>query len=289
MLDRARASELLQTAGQAGAELPTTAVHAVREVSGGDINHAWLIDTGAGRLFVKLNRREYLPMFEAERAGLEAIAACGAIVTCRPRACGLFADSSFLLLDALALQRDGDWAAAGRQLAQLHLCPQGQHYGFRRDSFCGTSPQPNTWNSNWARFFAHNRIGFQLSRLLGQLPEHPAVASVVQRVEQRLQGHQPAVSLVHGDLWRGNIGFAGGAAVIFDPAIYLGDAETDLAMSELFGAFPAPFYQAYHELLPASPDYRERCELYQLYHILNHANLFGGSYLDAARRRLATL
>lgn len=223
-------------------------------------------------------------MFTAESAGLNAIAARKTINTCHPIACGQFQQQSYLLLDALELQTAGDWQQAGQQLALLHLTEAGKQYGFEIDTYCGTTLQPNRWADSWADFFAKQRIGFQLD-LLGRYSQQQR-DRIVSAITRTLEPHHPKPALVHGDLWSGNIGFCNGQPVIFDPACYIGDSETDLAMTELFGRFPEAFYQGYNNLNPIDTGYRHRRDIYQLYHLLNHANLFGGNYLNSAEQQL---
>ncbi|NHN39692.1 fructosamine kinase family protein [Pseudomaricurvus alcaniphilus] len=266
-----------------------TRVRQAQPVSGGDINHSLRLDTDGPTLFLKLNQSHRVDTFAAEMDGLQAIAATETIATCRPLACGQLEQYSYLLLEYLPLQAQGDWSLAGSQLAQMHAVALGQRFGFDRPSYCGGALQPNPWHGHWAAFFANCRIAPQLVQLWQTTPQSPKVAAAVTAVEHLLAEHQPQPSLVHGDLWQGNISFSGGQPVIFDPAIYLGDSETDLAMSELFGRFPDAFYRAYHDQRAIAPGYGQRRDLYQLYHILNHANLFGGAYIADARRRLARL
>jgi len=177
--------------------------------------------------------------------------------------------------------------AFAERLVQLHRTP-GEHFGWRHDNFIGRSPQPNGEGDNWAAFFVARRLRPQFERARAN-----GFGGDLQRQGERLLGRVPALfldyrpqpSLLHGDLWHGNAAFtAAGEPTVFDPAVHFGDREADLAMSELFGGFPSAFYAAYRSAWPLNEDYEQRKPLYSLYHILNHLNLFGRSYLREALR-----
>ena len=208
----------------------------------------------------------------AEAEGLSALAEAGARV---PRVISL--EPGVLSLEHLDLHASGDYASLGRMLAEVHRVT-GERYGWRRDNYIGLGDQRNGWSDNWAEFFFEYRLKPQAAKcgLVDQLPD----------VGKILGGHYPAASLLHGDLWRGNAGFTADGPVVFDPAVYYGDREADLAMTELFGGFPPSFYEAYDAAYPLEDGYALRKEIYNLYHLLNHLNLFGGSYL---RQVTATL
>ncbi|HZQ72986.1 MAG TPA: fructosamine kinase family protein [Burkholderiales bacterium] len=208
---------------------------------------------------------------------MAALAAAGARV---PRVLALGQDE--LVLERLELRREGDYAELARMLARVHRVT-GPRYGWPRDNYIGLGVQANGWCDDWARFWLERRMRPQLAlaRRKGfDLPE-PSLAL--------LDGHHPAPSLLHGDLWSGNAGFCGGRPVLFDPAVYYGDRECDLAMTELFGGFPRAFYEAYGEAYPLASGYEKRKTLYNLYHLLNHLNLFGSSYLPQVRGALRLL
>ncbi len=160
----------------------------------------------------------------------------------------------------------------------------GPRYGWARDNYIGLGRQANGWCDDWARFWRDRRIGPQL-----ELARRNGFALGDVPVEALLQGHRPPPSLLHGDLWSGNAGFSGGEAVLFDPAVYYGDRECDLAMTELFGGFPAAFYSSYKKEFPLEAGYERRRLLYNLYHLLNHLNLFGGGYLRQVESTLGLL
>ena len=187
-----------------------------------------------------------------------------------------------ILLEQLDLQRNGDWAALAQMLAKLHRTT-GPRFGWYRDNFIGATPQINSWRDDWAEFFAECRLRPQLA-LARKNGFQIALPSL-----KLLENHKPEPSLLHGDLWSGNAGFIADGPVLFDPAVYYGDREADLAMTELFGGFPARFYEAYDEAYPLTEGYEARKQLYNLYHLLNHLNIFGEGYLAQVQRTLGLL
>ena len=196
------------------------------------------------------------------------------------------------MLEYLPLVPHGDAAQLGWQLAQQHRVGAPQ-FGWSRDNWIGATPQPNAWMDDWVSFWRDQRLGFQL-----RLAANNGYGGALQRdgdtlrahLDAFFEGYMPVPSLLHGDLWGGNHGFlSGGEPVIFDPAAYFGDRECDLAMTELFGGFAPAFHAAYREAWALDAGYAVRKTLYNLYHILNHANLFGGGYAAQAARMTAQL
>jgi len=176
------------------------------------------------------------------------------------------------------------WASLGRGLAQLH-CHFAQQFGFADNNFIGRLPQRNTWHRMWPTFFRDERLLPQFERARHHGVWRPVWDSPADKMLHNLENWLPArpeASLVHGDLWRGNIiSMKDGRAAIIDPAVYFGHREVDLAMTELFGGFDANFYDAYNETWPLAPGYAARRDVYNLYHLLNHLNHFGESYADS--------
>ncbi len=262
-----------------------------RPLNGGCINTASLISDGRRSFFVKLNAIACLTMFEAESAGLRALAAARAIRVPQPICTGITHAHSYLVTDYLELSGRLDSARAGQQLAQLHRA-SAEHFGWHRDNTIGITPQPNTPHANWVGFWRDQRLGYQLQLAAASGHGGKLLASG-ERLLLRLDaflGHQPPPSLLHGDLWAGNIGaLPDGEPVIFDPAVYYGDRETDLAMTELFGGFDARFQSAYRDAWPLDAGYATRKILYNLYHVLNHLNLFGGGYRAQAQQMIEWL
>ena len=259
-----------------------------RPLGGGCINEAFRVQGRDRTLFIKLNSADGLEMFSAEAAGLAAILASASVRAPRPIAWGIAGGRSWLALEfiAFAPSRADSSALLGEQLAAMHRCT-AQAFGWERDNTIGASPQCNTWTQDWAVFFRDQRIGrqLQLAReggLAGDTLER--LQHLQEAIPRLLDGHRPQPSLLHGDLWAGNWATTGdGCPVIFDPAVYYGDREADLAMTELFGGFDSSFYRAYRGAWPLQPGYATRKRLYNLYHVLNHFNLFGGSYASQAR------
>jgi fructosamine-3-kinase len=266
--------------------------HDVRTVSGGDVSSARVLAEGVRRYFLKLQPAQRYGMFETEAAGLAELAAADTVRVPQPVCHGVAAGQAFLVLEALTLAGNGDAAALGRQLAQLHRV-SAAGFGWQRDNWIGSTPQQNGWLDHWITFWRERRLGYQL-RLArdnghrGALQRDGAV--LLERLDGLFAGYRPSPSLLHGDLWGGNHGYlADGTPVLFDPAVYFGDRECDLAMAELFGGFAPAFHAAYREAWPLDPGYRARRMLYNLYHVLNHANMFGGGYAGQALRMVGAL
>jgi fructosamine-3-kinase len=261
-------------------------------IGGGDINEAFGVSDGTRRYFVKANRAARLPMLEAEAEALHVLIATHSVRAPQPLCTGTAAGRAFLVLEYLELRGRGDAALLGAQLAQLHRMPQPQ-FGWAHDNWIGSTPQPNGWHEDWITFWRERRLGFQL-KLAAQNGYGGALQrdgeALLCRLDAFFGAYAPAPSLLHGDLWAGNHGFlADGSPVIFDPATYVGDRECDLAMSELFGGFAPDFYAAYREVWPLDAGYAVRKSLYNLYHVINHANMFGGGYASQAARMMAQL
>ena len=187
---------------------------------------------------------------------------------------------AFIALEHLDLQRQGDWAALGRMLARLHRVT-GKRFGWHRDNYIGATPQHNAWCDDWLEFWRERRLRPQL--------EWAGIGLDSLEVCELLAGHRPVPSLLHGDLWNGNAGFTADGPVLYDPAVYYGDRETDLAMTELFGGFAPQFYAAYRREYPLEAGYETRKHLYNLYYLLNHLNLFGGGYRAQVEETLSLL
>lgn len=266
-------------------------------VSGGDINDAYRLTlTDGRRIFMKENRMKSASFFMAEAAGLAAIAETGTIRTPRVLGAGTDEDGagpSFLLMEWIEGKgRAKDyWEVFARQLAAMHRAGTenftvGGRFGFAGDNYIGASGQANRVHESWIAFFRECRLEpqFGWAAHYFEAGERKKITKLLERIEDILvEPEHP--SLLHGDLWSGNV-MAGsdGKAWLIDPAVYVGHAEADLAMTELFGGFPQVFYDAYREAAPVQPGYERRRDLYNLYHLLNHLNLFGRAYLPAVRR-----
>ena len=189
--------------------------------------------------------------------------------------------SSYIVLEWLEFgsSHNSAWEEMGIKLAKMHNYQGENKFGWSENNTIGSTPQVNNWTDTWSDFFANHRIGFQLKLANRKGGNFGNYNQIVDKVRQILASIEPQPSLVHGDLWSGNVAVTdAGEPVILDPATYYGDREVDLAMTELFGGFPAAFYRGYNEVFPLDKGYKKRKTLYNLYHILNHFNLFGGGY-----------
>lgn len=256
-------------------------VISARPLGGGCINQAAVIKTeGGSSFFLKTNRSSPPDMFLREAEGLRALT-----VEKGPRIPGVFlVKEQLILLEDLqpASRSETYWTDFGVQLAQLHLHTHPE-FGFHHPNYIGSTPQVNTWEEDGFEFFGEHRLLYQARRAREKGLFSRDRVNQVEKLASRLDElipRQPA-SLIHGDLWSGNaITDQGGNPAIIDPAAYYGWAEAELAMTDLFGSYPAAFYQAYQEIRPLDPGYRERFPLYNLYHLINHVNLFGRGYLS---------
>jgi protein-ribulosamine 3-kinase len=277
----ALAASLSETLATRVAAEPSTRVH------GGCINESYRWDSATGPFFVKIAAPMGLDALEAEAAGLDELAGAEAVRV--PRVCGAgrTATAAFLALEWIDFARSSGQAEGllGEQLATQHrvLAPR---FGWTRDNTIGSTPQSNDTSADWVEFFRERRLRAQLelaqrNGFTGRLQERGAL--LLDLMGACFSSYRPMPSLLHGDLWGGNWGVdARGSPVIFDPAVYYGDREADLAMTRLFGGFSNAFYTAYHSSWPLDQAAGTRRALYNLYHVLNHANLFGGSYAGQA-------
>ncbi len=257
-----------------------------RSAPGGCINQSMLVSDGHTTFFVKLNSPDKLPMFTGEALGLAELHKAGAMRVPQVIAYGNDAGYAWIILEKI------DFAAAtpqspqkaGELLAKLHFC-RANEFGWQHENTIGSTPQINTPGNDWSEFWKTTRLGVQI-KFAQQNGYRGRVVDVTEKLIDGchcLLGHKPAASLLHGDLWSGNLAYdSNGEPVIYDPAVYYGDCETDLAMTELFGGFSNSFYSAYKNSMPLDSGYSVRKRLYNLYHILNHMNMFGGGYESQA-------
>ena len=278
--------ELARQPGWAAAEVRAT------PVAGGDINRAFRVEIGNQTCFVKTNRAQLLAMFEAERAGLDAINASNTIRVPEVYLTGCQGDEAYIVMEYIELGGRAPPERLAQALAALHHCCHTR-FGFDCDNTIGSTLQCNAYSDDWVEFWRQHRLEFQL-RLAQRNGFDARLIDAGRRLAEVLGdffvGYRPRASLLHGDLWGGNqAADAVGNPVIYDPACYYGDHEADLAMMELFGSPGERFFAAYRERFPIDPGYRRRRDLYNLYHVLNHANLFGGGYGLQARRMIERL
>ena len=265
-----------------------------RRVAGGSINTASRFDSAQGPIFVKHGDADCLPMFQAEADGLAELTKANA--TRIPKVLAVSNEEGIALLALewidLAPATARSEALLGELLAIQHRVTQAR-FGWYRDNTIGSTPQSNRMSAQWVEFLRERRLQPQLT-LAARNGANAAVIdrgqALCERLEEFFTDHQPVASLLHGDLWGGNWGVdSDGRPVLFDPAVYYGDREADLAMTKLFGGFGAPFYAAYQSAWPLEPGAGIRVMLYNLYHVLNHFNLFGGGYLQQARGMIQRL
>lgn len=256
-------------------------------VSGGDISAAWRLDSAQGPLFLKTSRADDAANFAAEAEGLNALRTADAIRVPEVWAVGVSGNSSYLALEWLDLKASTDHSERqlGERLALQHRVTQ-EACGWHIDNTIGLTTQVNSLTSEWCEFFVRHRIGFQLqlARARGVAGELAEMRDdILGAARALLVGYQPKPSLLHGDLWAGNHAALGsGEPVVFDPAVYFGDRETDIAMTQLFGGFSESFYSGYNAAWPLDAGHEQRADLYHLYHVLNHVNIFGSGYLGRA-------
>jgi protein-ribulosamine 3-kinase len=260
----------------------------IAEVSGGSISRSYRLTSRAGEnWFLKVNDIGARDMFESERVGLTELREADAVRVPEAIECGVAGGAAFLLLEHLDFGEKSDQAAAalGARLARQHR-QTSSACGWHRTNTIGSTPQINDWEEDWLRFFRYRRLGYQIDLAAASglgLEIEDRGRLLLDKLPEFFEHHHPEPSLLHGDLWGGNWGaLSNGEPAIFDPAVYYGDREADLAMTRLFGGFSPGFYDAYNESWPLDPGFEDRIDLYNLYHVLNHLNLFGGGYLDQA-------
>lgn len=256
-----------------------------RSIGGGCINRTSMIELSNGQqLFLKENSAGHTGLFRAEFAGLEALgAAAGPRV---PKPVYLFENNTIQLLFMEYIPRGNKsssfFSDLGRSLAELHKSNTGNNYGFHMNNHIGETPQINDTTPDWIDFFAKYRLEFQVRLAEKRGLAGKSIVSQVYKMIKKLPDLlriPEAPALIHGDLWGGNImADQSGEPVIIDPAVYYGDREADIAMTELFGGFSDTFYRSYNETYPLEPGYPQRRDIYNLYHMLNHLNIFGRSY-----------
>ena len=254
------------------------------ECGGGDISSAYQIETGENSYFVKTNSISFLDNFQAEFAGLEHINGTGQIMCPEPIKVGTYNNCSYLIMTVLKNLRGGT-ADLGEPLARMHEAGKAEKFGFPITTFCGSTKLDNSMTDEpWSQWFAKHRITPLIEKIGVSRLTTRSIKQVEDQVIKLLEPHDPDVTptLVHGDLWSGNCGTSQGKPCIYDPACYYGDSEVDLAMTELFGGFGPRFFDNYQKVRKIPEGYQKRKKIYNLFHILNHAYMFGGGYTSEA-------
>ncbi|MDJ0725612.1 MAG: fructosamine kinase family protein [Prochloraceae cyanobacterium] len=265
-------------------------VEQYHSVSGGCINQGYQIIGKNRSYFVKLNEPNRVEMFAAEALGLKQMVATNTIRIPKPICWGATDRNSYIVMEWLEFARGDNksFEKMGRQLAAMHRVKVSSDFGWEVNNTIGATPQINLKTANWADFFAECRIGYQIK--LARRKGGNFSNKIIEVVRKKLADRKPQPSLVHGDLWSGNAAVTiDGDPVILDPATYWGDREVDIAMTEVFGGFPAAFYRGYNEEWELDSGYQQRKIIYNLYHILNHFNLFGGGYGSQANRMISQI
>lgn len=252
-------------------------------VSGGDISEAYKVETLNNTYFLKTNTApNALTMFQAEAKGLQLISSTNSIKTPKVLVCNIFEGSALLLMECIESKTPSqkDFKTLGTQLGKLHKCTS-ENFGLQHDNFIGSLPQSNLQHKHWVDFYTNERLLplLNLAQQKGLLTnaESPTKDTIKQGLDYLFKNIKP--SLLHGDLWSGNYLISkNGTPYLIDPAVYYGHSEVDIAMSKLFGGFGDAFYKAYHSHVPKDEHTKARIEIYQLYYLLVHLNLFGRSY-----------
>jgi fructosamine-3-kinase len=261
-------------------------------LSGGCINQCFQLEgENSASFFLKQNRRSFFPFFEAEALALREILDTDTIRVPKVISVGETENSSFLILEFIS---EGSPSQEGQkklgvELAKLHKIEKS-YFGWKCDNCIGATPQLNPSNQDWISFYRDSRLLYQFNLAHQKNVFFEGETTLSNNLEFFFDSHLPVPSLVHGDLWGGNAGFSKqGTPFIFDPASYYGDRETDLAFTYMFGGFSPSFYEGYEEIFPLDQGFSSRKILYNLYHELNHFNLFGGGYAKSAQSSIHQL
>ncbi len=264
----------------------STEVKLITSISGGSISESFLAEINDSKsLFIKKNELSPEGLFKYESNGLTALRSLGARV---PEVYKVFASEERQYIIMQYIERTSPSKSSiynfGRELAELHRKDAGDKYGFSENNYIGANRQLNNYSASWVSFFAEMRLGYQLKLAMKNkyFDEHEAgiLSKLIDKLGDLIPEDKP--SILHGDLWGGNYINSAEGCYLIDPAVYFGSREADIAMTELFGGFSNEFYRGYNDVYPLDKGYRERRDLYNLYHILNHLNLFGLSYKNQA-------
>ncbi len=270
----------------------------LKPLRGGDISDSYTFEDAAGRKYVIKHYTQHpYDLFEAEAAGLQTLAdhAPDGLLVPKVFGFGSIHGNQYLLMEFIehGVRQPAFYAVFGRLLARLHREGRNTRCGFQINNYIGATPQMNGWQSSWVEFFLEQRLRYQYDRAVrGRQLDEATQNRLIFLMDHitRYLAEPEQISLLHGDLWGGNHLFdPEGRPVLIDPAVYYGDREADIALTELFGSFPEEFYAAYREEFPLNPGYEGRKPLYQLYHALNHLNLFGIGYLSLVNGCLSRL
>ncbi len=269
--------------------LLSTTIEAALSVRGGDINQARRLETPRGSFFLKMNAATFAHrMFAAEAQGLKQIAESRTLRTPEVLGFGSAGAGGWLLLEFIeqGRRRPDFWKNFGEELAHMHRS-RNEHFGLDHDNFIGSLSQSNTRQKSWVEFYTAERLQPQVEMALQSNKFNTSDQRNFEQLYEKLPQLLPEESpvLIHGDLWSGNfLADEAGTPVLIDPAVCFASREMDIAMSLLFGGFDQAFYDAYQNTYPLLPGWEERVDLYQLYYLLVHVNLFGGGYVGSVQR-----
>ena len=262
----------------------------VSPLTGGCIHSSYRLICENGRsYFCKISSDPSVKMLKRESEGLVALSEAASIQSAQPLVCGSISSlgKEFLITEFIepGTPRLNFFERFGQDLARMHRDLSGERFGFHHDNYLGCTPQPNQWTAVWCDFWRGQRLGCQVELLQRKTYATPELQGLcrelMEQLEDRIGGTGEPACLLHGDLWSGNfLVDEQGSAVLIDPAVYYGEREADLAMCRLFGGFGAGFYRSYEDEWPFQPEAARRIEIYQVYHLLNHLNLFGAGYLS---------
>ena len=266
----------------------------IQQIFGGCINNCWRIDFKDSKFFLKANKREQ-KLLEFENYCLNDLKKYinpHTVVIPKVIKYFKFTSNEYLLMEWIDINNQNQ-KKLGRGIAEIHLNSNRQNpkkYGYSLNGFIGTTNQVAGWESNWIDCFIKLRIEPQISFLKNNQLSKNILDKIKSKIKLYLSDHEPLNSLVHGDLWAGNVGtgFAD-KGIIFDPSCWWADCEVDIAMTRLFGAFKKEFYEEYYKVIKRKDGYKKRMIIYNFYHILNHANMFGGNYLNEVNNYIKIL
>jgi fructosamine-3-kinase len=261
---------------------------AIKNLSGGCINHAYKVETSIGSYFIKYNPNQNLFMFESEAQGLTLIKDSGTINVPEVVGLGKVPEFVYLILEYLdsSARNKNYWDDFGEKLAKMHQMSNA-YFGLNHSNFIGSLPQFNTPTESWISFFIEQRLEIQLKMAIEseKIPKSfiPKMAVLYNKLSDLMPEERPA--LLHGDLWSGNVMVGSkGEVVLIDPAVYFGNREAEMAFTTLFGGFDASFYDSYNQHFPLASGFEDRIDLYNLYPLLVHVNLFGGGYFNSVNQ-----
>ena len=279
--------ELSEVCGHLGESYPIN----IKPVFGGNIHSSWVLEFKTSKIFVKKNtsKKFFLAFEEHCLNDLKNYIDDEYLLIPKVISYKIIQNSEILILEWIDMQNNNQ-KKLGKGLAIMHLNSQNKKtnkFGYPIDGFIGTNPQIKGWKENWADFFIEYRLNPQFSYLNKNILSSEIIENLKSKVKQTLSRHNPISTLIHGDLWSGNIGIEKNhKGVIFDPASWWADSEVDIAMSKLFGGFGNEFYDEYYKINSSSKNCDERNKIYNLYHLLNHTNMFGSGYISQLNRQI---